>query len=466
MYCLAAALMSARIVAAAVGRGLPPPVLVALGDQFGAGDVLVGPNGGAVPGALVHEQRQGSVPEQRMGWLAVRDAAAEHGSLDALSAAAAIHLGIDPAGLVLADRTGVDVDSLEQAVASGVVYGRAKGENWMWPAHAVGDRVQLQLPITELHTNACTEDSDSGGKTCSAAGDFELETLSISPGPRVFRVASFLSAAEVDALAGLAADPTLCQQAGQHPAYCEWQHSGISGRQTGVQPRTSSTQWLGPIFGNWSKKPPFGRELKRRGAPLLRGVIERAKTLLRSHSALIEGMQVIRYAPGQHYHAHADYHTGRPGTEGYDGARGFYGDPSSNRFATLLVYMSDENSTGGGFRGGETVFPLARCPPAESADLLNSVSCERDDWAGAQGATAYHRKRNMPVGYGGEVIGDCTVGLRVVPRKGDAVLFYSMQGRGHGAGPEGEGQIDAASFHAGCDVIQPQNSEGGAKVRE
>ena len=133
------------------------------------------------------------------------------------------------------------------------------------------------------------------------------------------------------------ADPAPCLEAGQHPAYCEWQHSGISGRQTGVQPRTSSTQWLGPIFGNWSKKPPFGREPSRRGARLLRGLIEsatelvfgRGLTLPRSNddddddaqdsqrlkmANLIEGLQVIRYTPGQHYHAHADYHTGRRGT--------------------------------------------------------------------------------------------------------------------------------------------------------
>ena len=72
----------------------------------------------------------------------------------------------------------------------------------------------------------------------------------------------------------------------------------------------------------------------------------------------------------------------------------------------------------------------------------------------------YHRKRNMRWGMGGEVIADCTSGLRVKPRKGDAILFYNMPGRGHGPGPQGMGHVDAAAFHAGCDVRIPPSMEG------
>ena len=79
---------------------------------------------------------------------------------------------------------------------------------------------------------------------------------------------------------------------------------------------------VGPIFGNHTKKPPFSR------SGLLLDVVERAAGLLRTSPSLAEGMQVVRYAAGEHYHAHADYHTGMPGTEGYNRAPGFYNDPS------------------------------------------------------------------------------------------------------------------------------------------
>eukprot|EP01048_Picozoa_sp_COSAG05_P019303 COSAG05_NODE_2989_length_2433_cov_2.321765_1_plen_276_part_00 len=210
---------------------------------------------------------------------------------------------------------------------------------------------------------------------------------------------------------------------------------------------------------------------------LLSGLVQRAAALLRlEHPALIEGLQVIRYAAGQHYHAHADYHTGRPGTEGFDrSAPGFYKDPQANRFATLLIYLSDEESAG--FAGGETSFPLARCPadgdasssPPDDDDddgkndnnkigLLAGVSCEKE-WPG--GAPSYHQQRTRPWGYGGEVIGEasCTHGIRVTPRRGDAVLFYSMPGRGHAS--NGSGHVDSSAFHAGCAVL-PRRDESAA----
>lgn len=86
--------------------------------------------------------------------------------------------------------------------------------------------------------------------------------------------------------------------------------------------------FAGPIFGNHTKKPPFSQ------SKLLQGVVERAAGLLRTSPSLAEGMQVVKYAAGEHYHAHADYHTGTPGTEGYNRAPGFYKDPSVRRSTT------------------------------------------------------------------------------------------------------------------------------------
>eukprot|EP01047_Picozoa_sp_COSAG01_P013609 COSAG01_NODE_645_length_14553_cov_32.925227_6_plen_139_part_00 len=118
-----------------------------------------------------------------------------------------------------------------------------------------------------------------------------------------------------------------------------------------------------------------------------------SRALCTQDPGLAEGLQVVRYGSppvggrpdqqaGQHYHAHADYHTGRSGTDGYDGrAPGFYKDPLANRFATLLIYLND------GFAGGETQFPLARCgggtteaeeqASAGGAGRLQGTTCAR-----------------------------------------------------------------------------------------
>lgn len=69
-----------------------------------------------------------------------------------------------------------------------------------------------------------------------------------------------------------------------------------------------------------SKKPPHKPDA------VLQSVLARAATLLRvdddGGTALAEGFQLVAYQPRQHYHGHADYHTGRKGVKGYNGNRG------------------------------------------------------------------------------------------------------------------------------------------------
>ena len=98
-----------------------------------------------------------------------------------------------------------------------------------------------------------------------------------------------------------------------------------------MRERVLGCAFAGPIFGNHTKKPPF---LKTK---LLQKVVERAAGLLQTTPSLVEGLQVVKYAAGEHYHAHADYHTGTPGTEGYNRAPGFYNDPSVRYFTEPLL---------------------------------------------------------------------------------------------------------------------------------
>lgn len=108
-----------------------------------------------------------------------------------------------------------------------------------------------------------------------------------------------------------------------------------------------------------------------------------------------EGMQVLHYTDGQKYEAHHDYFHDSVNSRPEHGG---------NRVATVLMYLSDVEE------GGETVFPHAE----------HKVS--GPGWS------------------------ECALqGLAVHPRKGDAVLFYSMKP---------DGTKDPLSLHGSCPTIK------------
>lgn len=109
-----------------------------------------------------------------------------------------------------------------------------------------------------------------------------------------------------------------------------------------------------------------------------------------------EALQVLRYQEGQKYEPHHDY----------------FSDPKNqvrggHRYATVLMYLSDVE------KGGETVFPRAEGASSQFKD---------DSWS------------------------ECAKnGLAVKPKKGDAVLFFSLHING---------TTDPASLHGSCPVIE------------
>ena len=165
-------------------------------DLLEPGAVAIGPNGA-------------SLLQQPAAWLLLSRDDERAASLAGLKAAAAAHLHIVPEVLLLADTNGQTVRSIEQAVESGMVYGRhscldssTMCEQWMWPANRPGERITIAAGVSP---GSSCEPGD-GGSACSslAAGamapdsgakSFTLETLSTSP--RVFRVESFLSQSEL-----------------------------------------------------------------------------------------------------------------------------------------------------------------------------------------------------------------------------------------------------------------------------
>lgn len=123
---------------------------------------------------------------------------------------------------------------------------------------------------------------------------------------------------------------------------------------------------------------------------LIEEKIAKATMIPRTHG---EAFNVLRYEIGQSYHSHYD---------AFDPSQ--YGPQKSQRVASFLLYLSDVEE------GGETMFPF------ESA-------------------------QNMDANYD---FRKC-IGLKVKPRRGDGLLFYSLFPNG---------TIDPTSIHGSCAVIR------------
>ncbi|ESW29863.1 hypothetical protein PHAVU_002G104900 [Phaseolus vulgaris] len=110
-----------------------------------------------------------------------------------------------------------------------------------------------------------------------------------------------------------------------------------------------------------------------------------------------EGLQVLHYEVGQKYEPHYDYFLDDFNTKN-----------GGQRIATVLMYLTDVEE------GGETVFPAAK-GNFSSVPWWNELS-------------------------------DCgKKGLSIKPRRGDALLFWSMKP---------DATLDSSSLHGGCPVIK------------
>lgn len=109
-----------------------------------------------------------------------------------------------------------------------------------------------------------------------------------------------------------------------------------------------------------------------------------------------EQIQILHYERGQKYEPHYDYFVDKVNQE-----------LGGNRVATVLIYLSNIE------KGGETVFPYSEAKDFQLKD---------DNWS------------------------DCAkTGYAVKPKKGDALLFYSLHPNA---------SVDLSSYHGSCPVIE------------
>eukprot|EP01052_Picozoa_sp_SAG31_P039337 SAG31_NODE_5434_length_2541_cov_11.784091_2_plen_280_part_00 len=245
-------------------------------------------------------------------------------------------------------------------------------------------------------------------RRAGADGPFVLERLATSPG--IFRIEGFLEEWECDSLVNTTIET------GRLSGFAKGQadlakHGSKTAAKSARKVRTSEVGFLGNWLGArtdpaaYNSLPidtaPSSARLAGKGN-WLRLVEQRAADVTGMTVDEQEAIQIVRYYPGQKYSYHTDFALPPQFSQ------------TSNRLLTLFVYLTDVEA------GGETHFPLANNPSAQEHQFPPfSDSC------------------------------DLSQGIHAKPKKGDALLWYTMRVDNQKAGKEGK---EARALHAGCPV--------------
>jgi hypothetical protein len=154
---------------------------------------------------------------------------------------------------------------------------------------------------------------------------------------------------------------------------------------------------------------------------------------------LTDGLQVLRYNKTTAYVPHLDWIDDYQKKEEHDYDSEHLG---SNRFATILLYMSDLEEGD----GGETVFTNgwpAEVNEEDRVDYNTALSQLRES-----GDVKHLLKEGS---WEEEMVAKCRSRLSVRPHSSRAVLFYSQ---------EPDGKPDQNSMHGGCPVISGEKWAG------
>ena len=209
---------------------------------------------------------------------------------------------------------------------------RRLGVHFMWPAPYVGYRTTLPFPRSP------------SGKPLT------LEV--IARYPRAFVVRNFLSDEEADELIRKAHDPSNPYRMRRSTTGTESWTSEVGDPEV-ISDRTSENAF--------DVDSPNAMRILRRCFDLLRVPWDRD---------IADGLQIVRYAPGQAYKAHMDAYeanTPTPTNYNFDPARG-----GSNRYATVFIYLRDIE------HGGQTFFPAGIIEGRNNSDENGMVTGPKD----------------------------------------------------------------------------------------
>mmetsp|Transcript_17929 Transcript_17929/g.41347 ORF Transcript_17929/g.41347 Transcript_17929/m.41347 type:complete len:640 (-) Transcript_17929:74-1993(-) len=152
---------------------------------------------------------------------------------------------------------------------------------------------------------------------------------------------------------------------------------------------------------------------------------------LESHS---DGLQILRYNVSKAYNSHLDWIEDRGGQLQHDYESSGTG---GNRFATILLYMTDLDEN----EGGETVFPHGIPSNIPEEERITKHEAREQLRNSEQGAIL--KKGSWEE----DLLATCRSKLAVRPHSSRAVLFYSQH-------PNGD--VDRSSLHGACPVLSNQ----------
>lgn len=305
-----------------------------------------------------------------------------------------------PEGSRLFNGSGLQLNSLVGCLDGDRVYVVPSDKPFHWPFVELGHRVRaLGLKDKE---------------------DVWIE--SINENPRVFFLHNFMNPEEPDKLRDRALAATGVNKLDKSTTGARLRESrDLTDPQSFSETRTSDNAW---DMVSADATPIIRRSFDIAGMPY--------------NKKYQDGLQVLRYQVRQAYNAHHDYFPARRNDGGFnfDAQAG-----GANRLITIFLYISDV------IEGGQTVFPsadpltdeqLTKLSP-ELQELLQSHKKEKDNVTAL--VNSLFPKGTWQPG----MVRDCYSKLSVKPRKGAAVMFYSMNP---------DNTMNPQSLHGGCPVLE------------
>lgn len=304
------------------------------------------------------------------------------------------------AGASLYDGTGVRLENLLSVSSNDRLYVVPENIVFHWPFVEIGHKVR----VPGLH----------------AKEDVWIE--SVAEVPKIFYLHNFMNKDEPDRLRERALRATGANK-------MEKSTTGVKLRENRDLNDPSSFSDTRTSDNAWDMSSPDAKPIIDRSFDVAR---------LPNKRMFQDGLQLVRYQVRQAYNSHHDYFPPRRNDNGFNFDAKWGG---SNRLLTIFLYISDVEM------GGQTVFPQV---PALSDENLGKLSPELRELLMSH-KMPYENVTEIvndlfPKGtWQPGMVRDCYTKLSIRPRKGAALMFYSMKP---------DLGMEPRSMHGGCPVLK------------